>query len=134
MTDIYGTDIKDSFSFSNGDIDIISGIENLEQSIINILNTKLGFYDWCYENYGSNLSEIFGRQNDDNSLEYLRIEIEYTVKKNPRVKDISVNCTKENPQTVSAELQILPIGENEMVTINLIINEDFKVQINEEAK
>lgn len=129
-----GTDIKDSFSFSNGDIDIISGIENLEQSIINILNTDLGFYNWCYSNYGSNLSEIFGRENNNNSLEYLRVEIEYTVKKNPRVKDVSVNCTKEDPQTVSAELQILPIGENEMVTINLIINEDYIVKINEEAK
>lgn len=133
MSNIYGTDIKDSFSFSNGDIDIVSGIENLEQSILNILNTDLGFYDWCYTNYGSNLSKIYGRKNDNNSLEYLRIEIEHAVIKNPRINNVSVNCTKEDPITVNAELEILPINSEEIVTINLVINDDYKVQINDRS-
>lgn len=127
--DIFGTDIKSSFSFQNGDIELISGESNLAQSIINILNTDLGFYDWAYPNYGSNIFEVFGMTNNNNSLEYLKIEIEYAVKKNPRIKEVTCNCSKQDSKTVGVELNVLTIGSDEIVTLNLVISDDLRVKI-----
>lgn len=129
MTNIFGTDIKSSFSFQNGDIELISGESNLAQSIINILNTDLGFYDWAYPNYGSNIFEVLGMTNNNNSLEYLKIEIEYAVKKNPRIKDVTANCSKQDAKTVGVELKVLTIGNDEVVTLNLVITDDLRVKI-----
>lgn len=129
MTDIFGTDIKSSFSFQNGDIELISGESNLAQSIINILNTDLGFYNWCYTNYGSNIFEVFGLKNNSNSLEYLKIEIEYVVKKNPRIRDVNADCSKEDYKTVGVELKVLTIGTDEIVTLNLVITDDLIVML-----
>lgn len=134
MIDIFGTDIKSDFSFTDGDLDLVSSTDNLGQAIINRLNTDLGFYDWCYTYYGSNLSTVYGLKNNDNVLEYIRVEIEATLRQDPRIKEIICNCRKGDPQTVCVELDILTINSNEMVTINLVINEDNIVKINEEAK
>lgn len=134
MSNVFGTDIKDTWSFVDGDLEIVTDIENLSQAIINRLNTDLGFYDWCYTYYGSNLSTVYGLENNNNILEYLRVEIEATLRQDPRIKEIICNCSKEDPQTVYVGLDILTINSKEMVTINLVINDDYVVKINEEAK
>ena len=129
-----GTDIKDSWDFSNGDLEIVNGTLNLAQSIINRLNTDKGFYDWCYTNYGGDLFSIFGMKNNPNSLEYLRIEIESILQQDPRIREVTAKCNKEYPKTISVELKVLTIGSDEIVTINLVITDDLKVQLNTEAK
>ena len=63
--DVYGVDIKNDFNFNNGDLELINGIDNLGQSIINRLNTYKGFYDSFYTNYGGNLQKIYGMDNMD---------------------------------------------------------------------
>ena len=125
--DVYGVDIKNDFNFNNGDLELINGIDNLGQSIINRLNTYKGFYDSFYTNYGGNLQKIYGMDNNTNALEYLRIEIESILRQDPRIKEITCECTKEDPQTVNAELEILPISEDEIVTLNLVIQDDLVV-------
>ena len=129
MTDKFGTDVKSSFSFQNEDIEIISGESNLAQSILNILNTDLDFYKWSYTNYGSNIFSVFGLKNNNNSLEYLKIEIEYAVKKNSRIREVTADCSKKDSKTVGVELKVLPIGSDEIVTLNLVITDDLIVKI-----
>ena len=129
-----GVDIKDTWSFVDGDLEIISGTLNLGQSIINRLNTDKGFYNWCYTNYGGDLFRIFGMKNNPNSLEYLRIEIESILQQDPRIRDVTANCSKEDPKTIGVELNVLTIGRDEIITLNLIITDDLKVQLNKEAK
>ena len=129
MSDVYGTDIKNSFSFSNGDLELVSGTSNLAQSIINRLNTDKGFYDWCYTNYGGDLFSIFGMKNNQNSLEYLRIEIESILSQDPRIREVNANCSKEDSKTVGVELKVLTIGSDEIVTLNLVIQDDLVVKL-----
>lgn len=131
---MFGRDIKNNWNFINGDLETVSDKLNLAQAIINRLNTDLGFYDWCYTQYGGNLSNVFGMKNNSNTLEYLRIEIESTVQQDPRIREVNANCSKEDSKTVGVELNVLTIGSDEIVTINLIIQDDLKVQINKEAK
>lgn len=131
---MFGRDIKNNWNFINDDLEIVSDKLNLAQAIINRLNTDLGFYDWCYTQYGGNLSNVFGMKNNSNTLEYLRIEIESTLQQDPRIRVVNANCSKEDSKTVGVELNVLTIGSDEIVTINLIIQDDLKVQINKEAK
>lgn len=129
-----GVDIKDTWSFVDGDLEIVTETLNLGQSIINRLNTDKDFYNWCYTNYGGDLFRIFGMKNNPNSLEYLRIEIESILQQDPRIRDVTANCSKEDLKTIGVELNVLTIGRDEIITLNLIITDDLKVQLNKEAK
>lgn len=129
MSDVYGTDIKDSFSFSNGDLELVSGTSNLGQAIVNRLNTDKDFYDWCYTNYGGDLFSIFGMKNNNNFLEYLKIEIESILSQDPRIRRVNANCSKETPKIINVELNVLPIGKDEIVTLNLVIQDDLVLKI-----
>ena len=129
--DVYGTDIKNDFNFDDGDLELVNGADNLGQAIINRLNIYKGFYDSFYTNYGGDLQKIYGMQNNSNALEYLRIEIESILQQDPRIKEITCECTKEAPQIVNVELEILPIIKNEIVTLNLVIQDNLIVLIDE---
>lgn len=129
-----GTDIKDTWDFIDGDLEIVTDIENLEQACTNRLNTNEEFYQWCYERYGGDLFKVIGMVNNDKALEYLRIEIESILMQDPRIREVQVSCYKNDPISIYVDVDILTKNSKEMVTINLVINEDYKVQINEEAK
>ena len=126
---VFGRDIKDNWNIVDGDLETVSNTSNLAQAIINRLNADLGFYDWCYTRYGGDLFSIFGMKNNVHTLEYLRIEIESILKQDPRIKDITVECSKESPKTIYVELNILSVGSNELITLNLVITDEYKVQI-----
>ena len=130
MNDVYGTDIKSSFNFSNGDLELVSGTFNLAQACVNRLNTNTGFYDWCYTGYGGDLFKVFGMKNNANGLEYLRIEIESILQQDPVIREVTANCSKEDSKTVNVELNILTVGEDEIVTLNLVIQDDLIVKLN----
>lgn len=128
-----GTDLK-NFEIEDGDLLLVSESDNLAQACINRLSTPSNFYDWMYVNYGGGLNSIFGMKNNSNSLEYLRIEIEHILQQDPRIKSISATCTKEMPNEVDVELDILTIGSNEIISMNLIITDDLKVKLNDKTK
>ena len=128
-----GTDFK-NFEIKDGDLLLISDIDNLAQACINRLSAPVNFYNWIYENYGGDLNSIFGMENNSNSLEYLRIEIEHILQQDPRIKSISATCTKEVSNEVDVELGILTIGSDEIIPLNLIITDDLKVKLNNKTK
>lgn len=129
---VYGCDFKSNWNFINGDLEVVSDSANIGQSIVNRLSTELDFYDWCYVKYGGDLYKIFGMKNNTKSMEYLRIEIEYILNQDPRIKELEVKCTKTNTKTVTVRLDILPIGKDEIVTINLVITDGLIVMIYDE--
>lgn len=128
-----GTDLK-NFEIEDGDLLLVSDIDNLTQACINRLSTPPNFYDWFYENYGGNLDSIFGMESNSNNLEYLRIEIQHILQQDPRIKSISAFCTKETSNEINVELDILTIGSDEIIPINLIITDDLKVKLNDNTK
>ena len=128
-----GTDFK-NFEIEDGDLLLVSDTDNLAQACINRLSTPANFYDWIYENYGGNLNSIFGMENNSNTLEYLRIEIEHILQQDARIKSISATCTKELSNEVNVELDILTVGSDEVIPLNLIITDDLKVKLNNKTK
>lgn len=128
-----GTDLK-NFEIEDGDLLLVSETDNLAQACINRLSAPPNFYDWVYENYGGDLNSIFGMKNNSNSLEYLRIEIEHILQQDPRIKSISATCKKEVSNEVDVELDILTIGNDEIIPLNLIITDDLKVKLNDKTK
>ena len=128
---VFGCDFKSSWSFKDGDLELVSDSVNMGQAIVNRLNTDLDFYNWAYMRYGGDLFKVFGMKNNNNSLEYLQIEIEYILHQDPRIRDLTVICTKNDSKTVNVELDILPIGSDEIVTLNLVINDDLIVMLDD---
>ena len=121
MMDIYGTDIKSDWSFTNGDLNLVSGTSNLGQAVCNRLNSDIDTYATFYT------------QNNPNIHEYIRIEIESILTQDPRIQSVTAEVYKEDNKTTGVTLQILPIGTEEIVTLNLIIQEDLWVQIDKNA-
>ena len=131
--DIYGTDINMDFSFKDGDINLVNGTKNLAQAICNRLNSNLQTYEIFYARYGGNLLEWLGEINNTNIQEYLKIEIESILGQEPRITSVEATVTKETSNTLLVDLKVLPVASDEIITLNLIIQEDLWVQINPNA-
>lgn len=127
--DVYGKDIKDTWTFIDGDLETVESTTNIGQACVNRLNTDKRWYDWAYANYGGDLFTVFGMKNNEHSLEYLRIEISSILQQDPRIRDIDVTCTKNSARTVDVELKILPVMKDEIITLNLVITDDLVVQL-----
>jgi hypothetical protein len=130
MMDIYGTDINSDFTFTNGDINLVSGTQNLGQAICNRLNSDLTTYDTFYPRYGGNLFEWFGEWNTPNIHEYIKIEIESILDQDPRIASVEATVNKNDNKTAGVTLEVTPVGSEEIVTLNLVIQEDLIVKLN----
>ena len=116
-----GTDIRSDWSFTDGDINLISGNSNLSQAIVNRLNADLTTFIF-YDRYGGDLFEHMGDKNTPNIHEYIKIELESICKQDPRIQQIEATVTKVDTETVTADLKCGVIGSNEIVRFNLILN------------
>lgn len=131
MNDIYGTDIDATWSFSNGDINLIKGTSNLGQAIYNRLKSDLDTYNMFYNKYGGNLYEHMGDLNHETIHEYIRIEIESILKQEHRIQNLEVTVKKIGVSSVEAKLKITPISSDDVVEYNLILNDDSSIIIDE---
>ena len=132
MNDIYGTDIKSDWNFVDGDLELVSESSNLGQAIANRLNADENTYDIFYNKYGGNLLEHFGDINSENILEYIRIEIETILQQDPKIRNIDCKVNKNENDTVTIDLNVTTISNNEVIPLNLILNSDEGITIIEE--
>ena len=132
MVDVYGTDINSNWSFTDGDINLISGKSNLGQAIVNRLKADLTTFIF-YNRYGGNLFEHFGDKNNPNIHEYIKIEVEEICRQDPRIKQAECTVTKTDSDTVTLDLKLLTISSDEIVRYNLILNSDNSIFINENS-
>ncbi len=133
MFDIYGTDIKTDFSFSDGDINIVREKDNLQQSICNRLNSTLDTYSDFYVRYGGNLMDWLGEINHRNTHQYIKIEVESILSQDPRIEEIEADISKEDSDIVKIDLKLKLINSDEIVSLNFVIQEDLWVKINPNA-
>lgn len=131
---VYGTDIDDSCTFSNGDINLISDTSNLKQAIKNRLMCDSEFYKTFYQNYGGNLFDEMGELNNGNAHEYIRIEIETILKQEPRIKEVECTVNKIGTDAVECKLKFKTINNDEIVEMNLVITQDVNVVIINEGE
>ena len=130
MIDIYGTDINRDWSFDKGDINLVSDTLNLGQAIVNRLNADLDTYSIFYAKYGGELFEHMGELNHPTIHEYIRIEIETILSQEPRIANLECTVEKTDSKTIECGLKIQTIQNNEVVTFNLVLNQDSPIQIN----
>ena len=132
MVDVYGTDINSNWSFTDGDINLISGKSNLGQAIVNRLKADLTTFIF-YNRYGGNLFEHFGDKNNPNIHEYIKIEVESICKQDPRIKQVESTVTKTDSETITLDLKLLTISSDEILRYNLILTSDNSIFINENS-
>ena len=92
MVDI-GTDIKSDWTFTDGDLNIISDEENLKQSILNRFSVYDGTFKFFYAEYGSVLCNYFGFRKDETTLEFMKIELERVLLQDPRIQGFDLDLS-----------------------------------------
>ena len=125
-----GTDIDSEWNFTNGDINLVMDYSNMNQAIVNRLNTDADFYNIFYPKYGGNLFEQMGELNHHTIHEYIRIEVESIVMQDPRVSNVTATVTKNGSSSVNCELNVVFYDNISSDKINLIIDANTGVSIN----
>ena len=74
-----GADLNRNWEFKDGDLLLVENKDNLVQSILNRLNSDYDSLDLFYYDYGSVLSNFLGWKHNDETLEFIRLEIEDTL-------------------------------------------------------
>lgn len=88
-TEIYGTDYSSAgFVTSDGDIGLVSELDNAVQAIRNRLLTRLGTYPTIDDEYGSELYLVLGEKITPALVNELRVYIENCMLEEPRVYSI----------------------------------------------
>lgn len=132
MDDI-GTDIKSSWELKeDGDLLLVNDEGNIIQSIINRLNCWLNSMDLFYLEYGSVLSSFLGWKRNDETLGFMKIEIESTLNQDPRLQSYDLNLDYDDNGAVKMELDIHFTDED--LELNLVISEEGSIVIVEDTE
>ena len=124
-----GVDVAADWSFSDGDLNIVTGTTNLAQAIQNRLNTYFDDLNLFYANYGSTLLDLLGDLNHETIHEYIKIEVEDVVVKDNRIRSVDCTVNKIGEGSVECKLNIILIDETD-VDLGLIITADNIVVLN----
>lgn len=86
----FGTDIDSTGKLdSKGQVALVSGTANVQQAIKNRLLTELDVYIEYCDDYGTTLRDMF-KELTENSIEWIKTEIQMNVLKEPRVASCEV--------------------------------------------
>ena len=124
-----GVDVAADWSFSDGDLNIVTGTANLAQAIQNRLNTYFDDLNPFYANYGSTLLDLLGDLNHETIHEYIKIEVEDVVVKDNRIRSVDCTVNKIGVGQVECKLNIILIDETD-ADLSLIITADNIVVLN----
>jgi phage baseplate assembly protein W len=134
--ELYGSDIKLQVVVSKeyyglgadlkvgkkGDLQTVSGRENLGQALMQRLLTRKGeLTDLGHPRYGSRLHELIGQPNNQATRDLVRLYAKECVMQEPRVKDIAevkVTPVSGDPHAVILDITVIPIKSN--VPMNLV--------------
>ena len=120
---IYGCDYCSCGSVaSNGDIMLVSGLDNARQAIHNQLLTLEGTYPSVDTEYGSMVSSMIGEDFTKPNLERLSVHISNALYKQPRVKSINSiepYVTVDKKLKVNITVQLVD-GSTETVKLELM--------------
>ena len=127
--DIIGKDLKLKFDqlgadltvTSEGDLDAVSGEDNLAQAIIIRLSTDEGeLYDVGHADYGSRLYDLIGEVNNETTRERIKSKVLDCLTQEPRIKEVTSIVVKTAPydlHQVEIEITVLPVGSNTFLTV-----------------
>ena len=122
-----GTDINSNWSFTDGDLNLISDKENLIQATRNRLNNVLDSLDDFYLNYGSILWRFIGWKSNDMTLKFMEIELENCLNQDPRLTDYTLDLSYGASDTVNINIFVVFDDETEF-DMNYILSTDGVVE------
>lgn len=107
----YGVDICRDWTFQDGDIKPISNLDNLNQAILNRLNTIQDELDSFYDDYGSFLQSFLGWKKNEETLTFIKTELDNVIAKDPRITFFESEVTFDENGRVKIELVISDYGD-----------------------
>jgi len=114
-----GADLKVS---KKGDLQVVSGRENLGQALMQRLLTRKGeLSDLGHPGFGSRLHELIGLPNNQPTRDLVRLYAKECIMEEPRVKgivEITVTPSGSDLSAVVIDITVLPIKSN--VPMNLV--------------
>lgn len=121
-----GTDLNCNWEFKDGDLQLVDNRANIKQSILNRLNCDYDSLDLFYYEYGSVLSNFLGWKHDDETLEFIRLEIEDTLNQEPRLTDFDVEVSYDKIGKVLIDLYIVFNDESDF-SLSLVLEKDGEI-------
>ena len=121
-----GADLNKNWEFKDGDLLLVENKDNLVQSILNRLNSEYDSLDLFYYDYGSVLSNFLGWKHNDETLEFIRLEIEDTLEQEPRLNDFSVGVSYNEIGKILIELYIVFNDETDL-SLSLVLEKDGEI-------
>ena len=123
-----GTDMQSDWSFNDkGDLELVSGKDNISQAISNRLSTELNSLLF-YNEYGSLLWSFIGWRGSKQSLEFMKIEIENRLLQDPRLREYSVDLEYLGDGSVRIDMGITMNGDEDYST-SLVLSKDGEVSL-----
>ena len=114
-TEIYGADYSsDGFITSDGDIGLVTELDNAEQAIRNRLLTRLGTYPSIDTDYGSEVHLVLGEKINAAMISELRVYIENCMLEEPRVYevlDLDISVVEHDSLHLQLQLQLVDGSE-----------------------
>ena len=122
-----GTDINSSWSFKDGDLNLISGKQNLIQATRNRLNNALNSLDNFYLEYGSILWRFMGWRSEPITLKFMEIEIRNCLNQDPRLTEYTIDLSYTDKETILINIFVTYDDETEF-NMNYILSTDGTVE------
>ena len=123
-----GTDVSSDWSFKDGDLKLVSNENNIAQSIMNRLRTVYDYFELYYIDYGSFLSHFLGWRRTDETLKYMKTEIEQTLMQDGRFENVSVELKYDDEGKVIGNIVLLYDTDSE-INLNLTLNENMEIEV-----
>ena len=118
-----GVDISSNFTFHDGDLILSSYDDNLVQAVTNRIQTDLNELDLFYEDYGSVLMGFLGWRGNDETISFIKAELETVLKAEPRLSGWDYEIEYEGSGKLRIDLTLYP-NPNYRISTTLQISEN----------
>lgn len=125
-----GVDLNSDLSFIDGDIKLSMYEDNLIQAVINRLNTTLDELDLFYEDYGTILRDFLGWKAEDDTLDFIKSEVDNVLLNDPRVMAHESEVSYTGEGTVNIDVVLYTV--NGSVDANLVLGSTGVVELDED--
>ena len=123
-----GVDINSDWSLNeNGDLSLVRDEDNLSQAIINRLGCYQPSLEVYYTMYGGFLSEYFGRKQTDETLKFMKIELDTILSQEERISSFTSTLSYNGDGSVRVDLDM--IVNDVDVELNLVLSRDGGVSV-----
>ena len=124
-----GVDISSEMRFIDGDVQLSAYDTNLAQAVANRLNTQLNELDLFYDtDYGSVLMSFLGWKRTDETLVFVKSEIDNVLSKEPRLLRHTSEVSYDEQGRLKIELGLFPNDSVEM-NLNLVLTANGVVDL-----